>query len=131
MPSASLAYFSGLSSDISIGFLSASFPHFTAPHLFKSIRFFHFGRNVDVDDSVSALPLGASDCFKRFENPRALSLCGGSTDTLKVLDLNLTPLVAAPHLRKLCVQTWCLEDDASGLRPYSTSYSRLTPSWKN
>lgn len=96
-------------------FSRLSFLHFTAPHLFKSIRFFHFGWNVDVDDGVSALPLWVSDCFKRFENLRVLSLWGGSTDMLKALDLNLTPLVAAARLRKLCIQTWCFEDDASDL----------------
>lgn len=44
-----------------------------------------------------------------------LSLWGGSTDMLKALDLNLTPLVAAPRLHKLCIQTWRFEDDASDL----------------
>ncbi|KAF7431062.1 hypothetical protein PC9H_006780 [Pleurotus ostreatus] len=96
-------------------FSRLSFLHFTAPHLFKAIRFFHFGWNVDVDDSVTALPSWVSDCSKRFENLRVLSLWGGSTDMLKALDLNLTPLVATPRLRKLYIQTWCFEDDASDL----------------
>ncbi|KAF9497759.1 hypothetical protein BDN71DRAFT_1504466 [Pleurotus eryngii] len=60
-------------------------------------------------------PPHARDCFKRFKNLRVLYLWDGFTDVLAALDMDITPLLAAPRLRKLCINRWSFDEDASDL----------------
>ncbi|KAG9224201.1 hypothetical protein CCMSSC00406_0004700 [Pleurotus cornucopiae] len=94
--------------------LRLSFLHSTAPHLCEYVLDLRLGFNVD-SEGASALPSWVLDCFKRFKNLRVLYLWDGTTDVLASLDMDITPLLAAPRLRKLCIHRWSFDEDASDL----------------
>lgn len=107
-----------------------SFLHFKAPNLCNYVLDFRL--SLDTRADYEPFPAWLPDCFSRFGNLGSLHLMdGGSVDSSLTapspLDVGITTLLAAPHLRKLHFEEWDFAGDVvSVLLPTSSRLEDLS-----